>query len=308
MENLKEINSNNRVTINISSDDKLFVNTEEWLNYKIVKEEKEEKFNLKVFDKGFVRLVDNMGTDSSVVQAARVSYGKGTKKGSSDKSLIRYLMRNRHTSPFEMCVIKLHIKCPIFVERQFVRHRTQSMNQISLRYSESTDDFYVPDKNVIKSQSTVNKQGRGEDLSEELKKKIYSEIEYEQIQDFADYELKLGYGLSRELARINLPVSLYTEFYTQMNLHNMFHFLKLRLDKHAQYEIRVYATAIYDILKELYPVCVEAFEDYVLNSKTFSAQELEIIQKYMPQDIDLTDVLLSEREKEEFLEKIKLEI
>src|SRR5574343_240560 len=215
---------------------------------------------IKVLDKGFVRLVDSMGNDSSVVQAARVSYGDGTKSVSDDKALIRYLMRHKHTSPFEMVIFKFHIKCPIFVMRQLIRHRTASVNELSGRYSVMKDEFYVPDPLNIATQSSDNKQGRGTAL--EYAKAIDSQESFktEAIHSFDLYNKRLDEDMARELARINLPLSTYTEFYWQMNLHNLLHFLRLRMDKHAQLEIREYANVIFDIVKTICPESVSAFE------------------------------------------------
>lgn len=242
-----------------------------------------------VLDHGFVGLVDHMGTDNSIVQAARVSYGDGTKTVMEDRGLIRYLVRHKHTSPLEMCDIKLHIKLPIFVMRQLVRHRTSSLNEYSGRYSIMTDEFYTPDIQNIKPQSKDNKQGRSGGFSEEDALRIQSDMidinssAYSMYQNFIDDTVdpvtgEEGYNLAREIARTVLPVSNYTELYWKQNLHNMFHMLKLRMDSHAQWEIQEYARAIYDIIQPLYPIACEAFEDYIKESSTFSRMELNLLK------------------------------
>ncbi len=264
----------------------------------------------RILDKGFVRLIDIMGSDASIVQAARVSYGKGTKSVSEDKSLIRYLMRNKHTSPFEMVEFKFHVKLPIFVARQWIRHRTANVNEYSGRYSEMKDDFYSPEIEQIRPQSQSNKQGRAdESFSDEKSNAIASRISEYQSNSFAEYNSLLNEGLARELARINLPVSNYTEWYWKIDLHNLFHFLRLRMDHHAQYEIRVYAEQIAEIVKMAVPLAYSAFEDYVLNAISFSGVELNIL-KQMMNDYELTKENLENfgikgREYSEFLEKIE---
>ena len=264
---------------------------------------------IKVLDKGFVRLVDYMGDDAAIVQAARVSYGKGTKSVSEDKGLIRYLMRHKHTSPFEMVEFKFHVKLPIFVARQWIRHRTANVNEYSGRYSEMKDEFYLPDVQQIRPQSVVNKQGRSnETLAPELAKGIIDQYEQTQKQLFEEYSKLLETNLARELARINLPLSNYTEWYWKIDLHNLFHFLKLRLDAHAQYEIRVYAEAMADMVKDIVPLAYEAFEDYTLNSLSFSGLETKIIKKMMTNDLPSDEELklngLSIGEIREFKEKL----
>lgn len=232
----------------------------------------------KVLDHGFVRLVDYLGGDDRIVQAARVSYGAGTKTVRDDARLINYLLRNEHTSPFEQVVLTFHVKMPIFVARQWVRHRTARMNEISGRYSVMSDDFYMPERLPI--QSTDNKQGSSaESIPEEVSKEIMGLMEQDQKELYARYTDLIERGVSREIARINLPLSLYTEIYWQIDLHNLFHFLKLRLDAHAQYEIRVYAEVMGEIAKIVAPVAWEAFEEHVLYAKTFSRSELEKLNK-----------------------------
>ncbi len=264
----------------------------------------------KVLDHGFVRLVDYMGTDESIVQAARVSYGKGTKKISEDRGLIRYLMKNMHTSPFEMVEFKFHIKLPIFVARQWIRHRTANVNEYSGRYSVMPEEFYLPRQEDICFQAIDNKQGRSEKaIPPELQKEFIAYLKKSQRDTFEGYSRFLEAGLAREIARINLPLAIYTEWYWKIDLHNLFHFLKLRLDKHAQREIRAYAETMADIVKTVCPIAYEAFMDYRVNALSFSGPELKFLQeplagtnlklKY------LTDMGLSRRDAVEFLEKIE---
>lgn len=242
-----------------------------------------KNLEIKVLDHGFVKMVDCMprlsdnGTgDYAIVQAARVSYGDGTKTVNEDRGLIRYLMRHSHTSPFEQVEVKFHIKLPLFVLGQIVRHRTANLNVYSGRYSVMSDDFYLPDADRIVKQSTTNKQGSGESFDEETQDMI--RMSMKTVQDAANdaYRGYIEDGVAREIARIELPQSNYTEMYWKMDLHNLFHFLKLRLDSHAQYEIRVFAEAIYDLIKPLFPLACEAFEDYKLNAMNMSSQELEL--------------------------------
>jgi thymidylate synthase (FAD) len=229
-------------------------------------------------DKGFVRLVDYMGSDARIVQAARVSYGAGTKTVREDKGLIDYLIRNWHTSPFEQVQLTFHTKMPIFVARQWVRHRTARLNEISGRYSIMKDEFYVPDPEQIRLQSKDNKQGRSEErFTETEEADILALLEGDQKTMYGHYEELLERNVARELARTNLPVSLYTEWYWQIDLHNLFHFLRLRLDGHAQYEIRVYAEAMAQCAKAVAPFAYEAFEEHILSSVTFSKRESEAL-------------------------------
>lgn len=263
----------------------------------------------KVLNHGFVRLVDYMGGDESIVQAARVSYGKGTKTVSEDRTLIRYLMRHQHTTPFEMVEFKFHVKLPIFVARQWIRHRTANVNEYSGRYSIMPEEFYLPDENVIKYQSQSNKQGRDEEeVPPEIRKRVLEILLNEQRSAFDGYQEMLENNIARELARINLPLSLYTQWYWKIDLHNLFHFLKLRMDKHAQYEIRVYAETMAQIVKTVVPMAYEAFEDYVLNSVTFSKQELLLLKKYFPNNVDdkeIEELGFSKYERAEFLDKLE---
>ena len=234
---------------------------------------------IKVLDKGFVRLVDYLGDDSRIVQSARVSYGEGTKSYRKDKGLIDYLLRNDHTSPFEQVSFTFHIKMPIFVARQWIRHRTAKINEISGRYSVMESEFYVPAAEDIALQSDDNKQGRQNDpVSAELAKKIQGIISTEQEKVYETYTKLLDMGLAREIARINLPLSLYTEWYWTMDLHNLFHFLRLRMDAHAQKEIRVYAEAIFEIVKKITPMAAEAFKKHLLTGVVLSGSELGAVR------------------------------
>lgn len=233
---------------------------------------------IKVLDKGFVRLVDYLGGDDRIVQAARVSYGSGTKSYRQDRGLIHYLLRNEHTSPFEQVVLTFHTKMPIFVARQWVRHRTARLNEISGRYSIMRDEFYVPEPGQMRFQSTDNKQARSdEELDAELAQQLIAEMEADQKQLYAHYEGMIEKGLAREIARGNLPLNLYTEWYWQIDLHNLFRFLHLRMDSHAQYEIRVYAEAMAQCAKAVAPVAYEAFEEHTLGGLKFSRAECEAL-------------------------------
>lgn len=263
-------------------------------------------------DKGFVRLIDYMGSDNAIVQAARVSYGEGTKQVSQDRGLIRYLMRHSHTTPFEMVEFKFHVKLPIFVARQWIRHRTANVNEYSGRYSIMKDEFYVPDMDQIRPQSVVNKQGRSEDqLPEEQARRVVELFENSQREAYAGYEEMLGYDLAREIARNALPLSLYTEWYWKIDLHNLFHFLRLRLDAHAQYEIRVYGEALAELVKPIIPFAWEAFEDYILHAQRFSQVELRALHAMLTladatplSDEELKAHGLSVREIREFRGKL----
>ncbi len=270
------------------------------------REENNDKF-IKCLDKGFVRLIDSMGDDEAIVQAARVSYGSGTKSYREDRGLIRYLMRNKHTSPFEMVEFKFHVKLPIFVARQWIRHRTANVNELSGRYSQMTDEFYLPDLSQIRHQSDNNKQGRSDiHLDEETADNVLLRMHQSHRQSYDEYQSYLQDDLARELARINLPLSTYTEWYWKIDLHNLFHFLKLRLDAHAQYEIRVYAEAIASILRGIVPIAYEAFEDFNLYSKSFSRIELEFlksaIDKSKLNEKTLLDMGLSKREANDIIQ------
>lgn len=264
-------------------------------------------------DKGFVRLIDVMGDDDAIVQAARVSYGAGTKRVTEDRGLIRYLLRHLHTTPFEMVEFKFHIKLPIFVARQWIRHRTANVNEYSGRYSEMKDEFYVPSLEQIRPQSTTNKQGRSDlTLPPDVAAQIASRMEATQRGLYDEYQSLLGEDLARELARINLPVSNYTEWYWKIDLHNLFHFLRLRIDPHAQYEIRVYGEAMAELVKQVVPIAWEAFEDYILHSTKFSRNELtalaSMLSTDLPNEADLEKFGLKGREAREFLEKVRLHL
>jgi thymidylate synthase (FAD) len=237
---------------------------------------------LAVHNYGFVRLVDAMGDDAAIVQAARISYGPGTKSRRSDRLLIRYLMRHRHTTPFEMVELKFHIKAPIFVARQLMRHRTASINEVSGRYSEMREEFYVPAPDAVKPQSTTNRQGRAEEsFPPEQAAAVIGDWQAAQADAYALYRRHLDQGMSREIARIGLPNALYTEWYWKINLHNCFHFLSLRLDAHAQEEIRAYAEQIAHCTRAVAPVAYEAFEEYVLGAATFSRSEMALLRKLL---------------------------
>jgi thymidylate synthase (FAD) len=268
---------------------------------------------IEVHEHGFVRLLDVMGNDEEVENAARISYGTGTRKVSQTRNLIRYLMRHKHTSPFEMCEVKFHIKLPIFVMRQLVRHRTANLNEYSGRYSVMSDDFYFPKGDNIKPQSSTNNQGREEG---ELKVPV-GEAEFEMFRMFDGaqnaYRNLIESGVSRELARIVLPVSNYTEVIWKTDLHNFFHFVRLRADAHAQQEIQDFANVMYDLVKPKFPLCCEAWEDYVRDAVTFSKQEMEIIKGSL-EGADAKAALtrksspLGKRESIEFVEKLKNDI
>lgn len=233
----------------------------------------------KVLDKGFIRVVDTMGSDDSVLQAARISYGKGTKSVRDDRHLIRYLMKHRHSTPFEMCEIKVHVRAPIFVARQWVRHRTASINEYSARYSEVVDDFYYPTKLALQKQSKSNKQGRDGSFSNEEYTEIIADMQQLCENAYAVYRKMLDHDVARETARCVLPLNTYTEFYWKIDAHNLMHFLKLRCDAHAQHEIREYAVVLRDIFAQWMPVTYEAFMDYVVNAKTYSSIEYELISQ-----------------------------
>ncbi len=235
-----------------------------------------------VLDKGFVRLVDYFGGDQRIVQSARVSYGEGTKSVSQDGALIDYLLRHQHTSPFEQVVMTFHVKMPIFVARQWVRHRTGRMNEVSGRYSIMKDEFYVPAADKVAPQSKDNKQGRAsEAFDKDTADKIISQLEEGQKEAYENYSSLIDDGLAREIARINLPLSLYTEFYWEMDLHNLFHFLKLRLDSHAQYEIRVYAEVMLEMCRKVAPMATESFINHMNHGVNFSGEEMDALRKIL---------------------------
>ena len=237
---------------------------------------------IKCLDKGFIRLVDSMGGDDAIVQAARVSYGQGTSKVSQDRGLIRYLMRHRHTTPFEMVEFKFHCKMPIFVARQWVRHRTANINEYSLRYSEARDEFYFPDPEHIQFQSALNKQGRSGEVPLELKQKVLDYFKEISERSFTMYQELNEEGIARELARSLLPVNIYTEWYWKNDLHNLLHFIGLRSDSHAQYEIRVYSDVMAESVKAVAPFAWEAYQDYVVHGMRFSRIEQNLLEKQLP--------------------------
>lgn len=246
---------------------------------------------VKCLNEGFVRLVDFMGDDDAVVQAARVSYGKGTKTPVEDAGLINYLMRNRHTSPFEMVEIKLHMKLPIFVARQMIRHRTANVNEYSGRYSEMKDSFFIPDLATVKAQSKGNKQGRGIEVPEAFARGFIGHTQGTAQDQYGAYKAFLKPedgpnpakhpGISREMARINLPLTVYTEWYWKIDLHNLLHFLGLRCDHHAQYEIRAYADAILELITPIVPVTIAAWKEHVQGAKTIPASLWKEIEGYI---------------------------
>jgi thymidylate synthase (FAD) len=257
-----------------------------------------------VLDHGFIRVVDYMGDDAAVVQAARVSYGRGTRKTTEDEGLIRYLMRHWHSTPFEMCEIKYHVKLPIFVARQWIRHRTANVNEYSARYSIMDKDVYLPDPAHLALQSTDNRQGRGDILDPDTAARVLTLLRDDAEQTYGHYEDMLGesIGLARELARMNLTLNTYTQWYWKTDLHNLFHFLRLRADAHAQYEIRVYAEAMLETVKAWVPLSYAAFRDYRLGAVTFSAKMLETLKKMLAgEPIDQPTSGLSKREWTEFL-------
>jgi thymidylate synthase (FAD) len=243
-----------------------------------------------VLDHGFVRVVDYMGDDAAVVQAARVSYGKGTRKVSEDRGLIRYLMRHMHTTPFEMPVIKLHVKLPIFVARQWIRHRTASVNEYSARYSILDREFYIPASEHLATQSSTNRQGRGTTLEGAEADEVLSILRSDADRNYDHYIWMLNEdhngqlvdpqraGLARELARMNLTLNMYTQWYWKTDLHNLMNFLRLRADAHAQYEIRAYAEVILSIMERWVPLTFEAFNEYRLGAFTLSRTSLEIVR------------------------------
>jgi thymidylate synthase (FAD) len=258
-----------------------------------------------VLDRGFVRLVDYMGSDDRIVQAARVSYGAGTKTVREDAGLIDYLLRHNHTSPFEQVVLTFHMKLPIFVARQMVRHRTASLNEISGRYSVMKDDFYIPPAGDLALQSTDNKQGRSaEALDPALAAETRAAMDAGQKRAYAEYSALIEKGIARELARINLPLSLYTEWYWEIDLHNLFHFLELRLDPHAQLEIRRYAEVMYDIARKVAPLSCESFERHKLGSVTFSGDEFAELKRVL-KTADTGTGTLTGKALERFEEKLR---
>jgi thymidylate synthase (FAD) len=238
-----------------------------------------------VLDHGFVRVIDYMGDDAAICQAARVSYGKGTKSVQNDEGLIRYLMRHWHSTPFEMCEIKLHVKLPVFVARQWIRHRTANVNEYSARYSILDREFYIPAPEQLAAQSVINNQGRGEALTEAEAARVLDILKSDAAQCYDHYQEMISddgkQGLARELARMNLPANIYTQWYWKVDLHNLFHFLRLRADTHAQYEIRVYADAIAKVVADWVPAAFGAFEDYRMGGVTLSAQAIDCVRRML---------------------------
>ena len=272
---------------------------------------------LEVLDHGFVRVVDYMGDDAAIVQAARVSYGRGTKQVSQDAGLINYLMRHRHTTPFEMCEIKFHVKLPIFVARQWIRHRTANVNEYSARYSVLDKEFYIPAPEQLAAQSAANRQGRGDVLEGEEAARVLSLLREDAEQCYAHYEEMLNEredgsvieegrdGLARELARMNLPLNVYTQWYWKIDLHNLLHFVGLRADSHAQYEIRVYADALLEVLRRWVPLACKAFEDSVIGGVRLSAGGLDVVKRLLAGEaLGQEDSGLSKREWRELMESL----
>lgn len=264
---------------------------------------------LEVLDHGFVRVIDYMGDDAAIVQAARVSYGRGTRRVSEDAGLIRYLMRHRHSTPFEMCEIKYHVKLPIFVARQWIRHRTANVNEYSARYSILDREFYIPDAAQLAAQSISNRQGRGDVLSGEEAAEVLALLRDDAARNYDHYVAMLNedadghpldparQGLARELARMNLTLNAYTQWYWKTDLHNLFHFLSLRADAHAQYEIRVYAEAMLRTVDAWVPLATQAFRDYRLGAATLSAGMLGVVKRMLAGEaVTQPDSGLSSRE------------
>ena len=262
-----------------------------------------------VLDHGFVRVVDYMGDDAAIVQAARVSYGAGTKTARDDAGLIRYLMRHWHSTPFEMCEIKLHVKLPVFVARQWIRHRTANVNEYSARYSILDREFYTPAPEHLAAQSATNNQGRGAPLGPEEAARVLALLTEDAARAYDHYEAMLSTegqsGLARELARMTLPMSIYTQWYWKVDLHNLFHFLRLRADAHAQYEIRAYAEAICAVVRDWVPHAWAAFEDYRLEAVTFSGKGMAVLRRMLAgETVTQEDSGMSKGEWREFEERI----
>ncbi len=272
-----------------------------------------------ILDHGFIRVVDYMGNDTSIVQAARVSYGKGTKKVNTDSGLIKYLMRHWHSTPFEMCEIKYHIKLPIFIARQWIRHRTANVNEYSARYSILDKEFYLPNSENLAAQSQSNRQGRGNVLEGDQAKKVLELLKDDAERTYSNYEEMLNeryngtvidenkIGLARELARMNLTLNTYTQWYWKTDLLNLMNFLRLRADHHAQYEIRAYADAMLDTLKKWVPITYDAFMDYRVGGTEVSAKGKLIIQKLIKsENVSMEESGLSKREWNELMEAFDL--
>jgi thymidylate synthase (FAD) len=267
-----------------------------------------------VLDHGFVRVIDYMGDDGAIVQAARVSYGRGTRRVSEDRGLISYLMRHRHTTPFEMCEIKYHVKLPIFVARQWIRHRTANVNEYSARYSILDNEFYIPAPEHLAAQASINRQGRGDALQGEPARRVLDLLRDDAERAYAGYAEMLNEddtgaprdpswpGLARELARMNLSLNFYTQWYWKTDLHNLLHFLSLRADPHAQYEIRAYADAMLDTVKRWVPLAHAAFLEYRLHAAAISATGLAVIRRMLAGEmVDQPSSGLSAREWRELM-------
>jgi thymidylate synthase (FAD) len=267
-----------------------------------------------VLDHGFIRVIDYMGDDAAIVQAARVSYGKGTKKISEDAGLIRYLMRHWHSTPFEMCEMKFHVKLPMFVARQWIRHRTANVNEYSARYSILDREFYIPAPEQLAAQSQTNRQGRAEVLEGAEAARALDWLKEDASRCYDHYQAMLNEdaagnvrdpnhkGLARELARMNLPINAYTQWYWKTDLHNLFHFLRLRADSHAQYEIRVYAEAMLEVVRKWLPIATAAFEDYRMNAVNLSATGLTVVQRMLAgENVTQENSGLSKREWAELM-------
>jgi thymidylate synthase (FAD) len=274
---------------------------------------------LPVLDHGFVRVIDYMGDDTSIVQSARVSYGKGTKKVSTDEGLIKYLMRHWHSTPFEMCEIKYHVKLPIFIARQWIRHRTANVNEYSARYSILDKEFYVPEKKNLSAQSTINRQGRGDLITGDHADEVLQILKEDATRTYSNYEKMLNEkfdgtiidenkaGLARELARMNLTLNSYTQWYWKTDLLNLLNFLFLRADSHAQYEIRVYAEAMLETVKKWVPITHAAFLDYRVGAAHVSAKGLKIIKSMLVgKEVKYEDSGLGKREWNELMETLAL--
>ena len=275
---------------------------------------------LPVLDHGFVRVIDYMGDDSSIVQSARVSYGKGTKKVSTDEGLIKYLMRHWHSTPFEMCEIKYHIKLPIFIARQWIRHRTANVNEYSARYSILDKEFYIPAKDQLSAQSTSNRQGRGDLITGAQADEVLKILKDDATRTYDNYEKMLNErydgstidegktGLARELARMNLTLNSYTQWYWKTDLLNLLNFLFLRADSHAQYEIRMYAEIMLDTVKKWVPITYDAFMDYRVGGTEVSAKGKVIIQKLIKgENVDVESSGLSKREWNELMKAFNIQ-
>ncbi len=268
-----------------------------------------------VLDHGFVRVVDYLGDDSAIVQAARVSYGRGTKQKTQDAGLINYLMRHRHSTPFEMCEIKLHVKLPIFIARQWIRHRTANVNEYSARYSILDKEFYIPKHEHLAAQSDINNQGRGNLITGADADKVLELLKRDATQCYDTYAHLLNeenadpsrQGLARELARMNLPVNFYTQWYWKIDLHNLLHFLSLRADSHAQYEIAAYAEVILEMVKKWVPITYQAFLDYKKNSVHLSAKAFDVLKRRLNgETVDQENSGLSKREWSEMVDIMKV--